>query len=469
MIMTIFFVITCYPVLFILYFAMKSATEAKNGYCVGAFMKSEWMQDAEVQKICTDFRKDLNRLTAIMAVVPLGTFFLPGMSIGFSIWMLWLMAVIFLPAVPYVRANRKIREVKAKRGWQKSGQGMVYTEMKAADGIRKVKLLPFMPPILISAAAAVWSVWYFGHLGYGVVWGVIVTFALLTLLFYLLALWVDRKKVRVISYDSEINLGYGRGEKNIWKNFSLTCAWINTIFTVAMTVTLCLEGRGFGILLWGSCVYGVITVLVVIFFWKKLQKLEEAYASKRNLDECGDGDEYWIGGICYYNKKDTHSMVTARAGFGTTTNLATPWGMGCVVLASLTFLAIPVCCLWLILEEYTPIELSLENEMLVAEHLSTDYEIPVAGMKNVTIIHDLPSWSKVKGTGMENLCKGTFHIRNEGKCEVFVNPQNTLFLQFGDTAGKTYYMSAANDAATEALIEELEKQIETTEKQSKSL
>ena len=34
------------------------------------------------------------------------------------------------------------------------------------------------------------------------------------------------------------------------------------------------------------------------------------------------------------------------------------------------------------------------------------------------------------GTAMDTLEKGTFFIRNVGKCEVFLNPENTEFLHF---------------------------------------
>lgn len=455
MIVTIICLVTLYPVLFCLYFACKSAADAKNGYCVGAGMKAEWMKDEEVIKICADFKKQLKRLTIIMAVFPLITFLMPGFSISFSIWMLWLTAIIFVPAIPYVQANRKIRELKTRRGWQKEEAAASFTEMKAAGEVRKVKLLPFMPPMLLSMAAGIWSLLHFARLELTVVGVVTMTFALLTPVFYLVSLWADYQKVQVISSDSEVNVNYGRARKNVWKNFGLTCAWMNTVYTFAVAAGFGLDKMPMALLLWGSIAYGVVLLLFVLLFWRKMQKIEAAYADKRDILESENEDSHWIGGILYYNKNDRHSMVNVRAGFGTTMNLATPVGMGMTIFGALVFLAIPFLCLWMILEEYTPIRLTVENESLTAEHLNVDYEIPVDSMENVTIIEELPHWSKVSGTGMDNLCKGTFYIRNEGKCEVFVNPQNTCFLQFEDALGRTYYMSGADDEKTTEVIEEL--------------
>lgn len=197
---------------------------------------------------------------------------------------------------------------------------------------------------------------------------------------------------------------------------------------------------------------------------EKMRNVEANYADKR--DRAENEDQYWIGGILYYNKNDKHSMVNVRTGFGTTMNLATPIGMGFAVFGALVFLTIPVMCLWMVLEEYTPIKLSLINETLTAEHLSVDYEIPVENIENITVINELPTWSKVSGTGMDNLCKGTFYIRNEGKCEAFVNPENTEFIKI-EADGVRYYMSGADDDATARLIEELQEltevQMEVTE------
>ncbi len=85
---------------------------------------------------------------------------------------------------------------------------------------------------------------------------------------------------------------------------------------------------------------------------------------------------------------------------------------GAVVL----MVTIPAMCIWLILDEFTPIRLAVEDEILYAKHLNVDYEIQVEDIEHVEKITELPSWSKSSGTAMDTLEKGTFFIRNVGKC-----------------------------------------------------
>lgn len=58
---------------------------------------------------------------------------------------------------------------------------------------------------------------------------------------------------------------------------------------------------------------------------------------------------------------------------------------------------------------------------------------------------------------MDTLEEGTFFIRNVGKCEVFLNPENTIFLHFS-AAGIDYYMSGYDDAQTEEIYQLLTQQ-----------
>ena len=139
-------------------------------------------------------------------------------------------------------------------------------------------------------------------------------------------------------------------------------------------------------------------------------------------------------------------------------NLATPIGKGSMILSALILvLLIPGCCIWVLLLEFTPIRLQIEDQTLYARQLSTNYEVEVEQIENLEKITELPGWSKVCGSAMDTLEEGTFFIRNVGKCEVFLNPENTIFLHFS-AAGIDYYMSGYDDAQTEEIYQLLTQQ-----------
>ena len=165
-------------------------------------------------------------------------------------------------------------------------------------------------------------------------------------------------------------------------------------------------------------------------------------------------DNHWIGGFLYYNPKDHHTLIEKRVGIGTTVNMATPLGKGLTIFSVLALLFVPLSCVFLIMEEFTPIALRIVNDTLYAQHIRVDYEILIEDIENANMIDELPSWSKSSGTAMDNLEKGDFHIRNHGKCKVFLNPQNDTFICF-TANGTEYYVSGFDDAQTEHIYEQI--------------
>ena len=121
------------------------------------------------------------------------------------------------------------------------------------------------------------------------------------------------------------------------------------------------------------------------------------------------------------------------------------------VFLLLVLLGVLVLCAWLVRLEFTPIHISLEEGMLAAEQLKEDYTIPLDTIEEVTLVEVLPSMVRTNGTGMGNLCKGSFRVRETGEnCQVFLNPQNEVFLRI-EAEDTTYYMSGATDEETLAV------------------
>lgn len=453
MVVQIIFFVTMYPILFLMYFFLRSAGAFKNGYCFAVGMKKEWMEQQEVVEIQKWYRQQTKRQLLVLALIPFVTWVLPGFSIPLTVWMLWLVAVCILPMIPVARANARLKRWKRAQGFSTSALSETYTEMKNAGTVRSVKLLPFLIPMLLSGAVAAVSLIYFRRREILVYGGVVVAFAMITVLCYGMALWMDRQKTQVISSDSDVNVNYARAKKSLWKNTWLGMAWMNTGYTAVTAVLFVIDRSTVGLLIWATLVYTAAQIGFVLLHMKKNDRIDVCYEEKREEPyDAAAEDDAWIGGVIYYNKKDKRTIVSQRIGIGTTTNLATTTGkvldmIGLVMIV----VVIPFCCIWVMLEEFTPLQLAVEGEALVAQHLGTAYELPLADIEKITLIEELPPLKKLSGNGMENIYEGTF--RNEGeRCEVFLNPQNGVFLQI-ETAEKTYYMSAAEDAATKEIYE----------------
>ena len=130
------------------------------------------------------------------------------------------------------------------------------------------------------------------------------------------AVWMDRQPTAVINNDSDVNLNYTRARKNIWKNFWLIVLWLNTAFAAVILAASFLADNMGWMILTGSMVYALATLLLCIPLMKQLRKIEAVYEAKRELNDNADDGRHWIWGIFYYNPagRAQHGAKESRNG-----------------------------------------------------------------------------------------------------------------------------------------------------------
>lgn len=446
------FLLTCYPIVFLLYFFLRNA-RSHNGWCFGVSLTKEWKKDPEIDKVDVEYRKNLKNTMIVFGIAPFLTLFIKHMSISFSYWMIWVLAVCFLPMYWYAKANKQIRVLKDKRGWNAENK-VSYTDLKIAALPRRVKFVTFLPCMVISVLAIVLSYLLFEDAGYAAYRICVWCFGLCTFLFYVAAIWTDKLKVSVICEDTDTNMNYARAKKKVWKNCWLICAWMNTVFTAAIPVAMYFGTGGMAWIIWGSGAYCIAIMAMAFWLMYKVFAINTAYESKRTLGDMYDDDRFWYWGMVYYNPKDPRFMVENRMGTGTSVNMAKTSGKVMYIIAALSMLIIPVMCIWMIMLDFTPISTEIKDDTIVCTHLSVEYEIPLEMIEEYTVIEELPEMTKVRGNGMDHVCSGTFEIYREGMFEAFFNPQNDLFIKI-ITENGTYYISGADDVSTQQLIKEI--------------
>ena len=405
MIMNIIFFATMYPIVFIILFLFSTQNKYENGRLFAVNMKKEWIKDATVADIRQKFKKEMRYYAILLAIVPFVSLLTSHMSIQLTIWMFWLLAAIFLLSLPIMRANHRLKTWKTQNHLYEDRQPEHYVELKQAGSVRKVRFLPFFLPNIISIASA------------------------------------------LLLLPKSSGLGIS----------CLIGASCGLVFWILFLEILTLSARHMGICsIAGMIVYTLLLLLLCIFCMIKLKKIDRSYAQKRNLTSDENDDRNWIGGILYYNPSDPHTMVEQRVGIGTTVNMATSLGKGLTIFSAIMMLSFPLLCIWLIQEEFTPIDLVIQNHTLCAQHLKTDYQIPLSEIKDPTLLtaSDLPDWTRTYGTSMDTLEKGTFTISGGEDVNVFLNPENDAFIQFSAN-GKTYYMGGVDDTQTKGIYEEL--------------
>ena len=462
MLLNIIMLVAMYPVIFVMYFLFRVQYKYTNGCLFAVNMKPEWIREQKVEAIVEKFKKEIKSYFIFLLFVPLVSFLIRYSSIQITIWTMWVILAIMLMCLPLIHANHALKAWKKEQCLYKEAEAERYVELKSVGKIRKVKFTTFLIPNIAGLAGAIIPIVIeklhpeFAKIveTESVCW-ICILMWLCGLLIWVCAVWMDRQPVTVICYDSDTNINYTRARKNIWKNFWLITNWTNTAFIAMILVSaIYLENMGYGVLIF-AVIYTLITVMLCFPLMHQLGKVEAVYEKKRNLYDSEEDDRHWIGGIFYYNPADHRTIVTKKIGIGTTTNLATPVGKGAAIFSVIIMvITIPAVCVWVIMLEFTPIRLIVENQTLYAKQLNTDYKIDITDIRDLEKITELPSWSKSNGSAMDTLEKGTFFIRNVGKCEVFLNPENTEFLHFS-ADGTEYYMSGTDDAQTREIYESL--------------
>lgn len=447
------FFITCYPILLVMYFMLRNAVD-KNGLCFGATLKMELRQCEEVKVIDAKFRKELKWANIILAIIPIPFVFIPYFSISMSLWMIWILAICFIPSIFYAKANIRIKELKQQKGWNEACS-ISYSDLKTASVPGKVKLITFLPTLVLSTIPAIIAFLAFRGHGYEIYGWIVAMLALCTYLFYICAIWSERQKIAVICEDSDVNMNFARAKKQAWKNFSLFCAWLNTVFTWFILFLMWQSGMAVSGIVWGTVVYCVAIGVVTGWLIKKIFDINHKYEPQRTLVDVADDDRNWLWGMMYYNKNDKHFMVESRFGMGTTVNLGNKAGMIMTVASLGVLLLIPVLCVWMIMVEFTPIRVTVENDTIICQQLNVDYEIPLSEIDDYTTVTELPEMIRVNGSGMDTLLIGTFEVYREGMFEVFLNPQNDLFIQL-TVDEQVYYIGGADDAMTQEVLDAIE-------------
>lgn len=178
-------------------------------------------------------------------------------------------------------ANKKLKKWKKENQLYENQILVSYVEMKNAGNVRKVRFLPFFFPTALSFFLFVLSL-VFAALSEKIDFDSTISvlgIAAISLLYWIIALWMDRRPVEVICNDSDININYTRSKKNVWKNFWLACVWLNLAYTLITFLPLISDTIHLGIFLVGPLLMPLSSCILIIPLGKKFKNIEKRYAS----------------------------------------------------------------------------------------------------------------------------------------------------------------------------------------------
>ena len=335
------------PTLLIMFFYEYPLKWQERKLIFGVRNREEFKEakaSAAIDKIVRSTRKTVLILMAVSLLMMGLIMLIPDEMIRMALWVVFVLADIFIISVPFMRSNREMKSLKKEIGIR-SAAGTTYADLKGAGSVRALKLSRLIIPNVVTALLfAVSQLFDLGVIklpvydpnGSFLLTAMTGTFLFIGIIMIPIAIMMDNIRNEVISSDSDTNMNYNRAKKKTWADLMVSMSWANALFLTGYSILLMFVNSEI-VMLGGVLVYTVIIMIIVAIGAVNQKSIEKRYARDTNL-ELLDDDDYWVFGMFYNNPNDTRLNVEKRFGYGGTINIAHPAGK--VILAVIILLLI---------------------------------------------------------------------------------------------------------------------------------
>ncbi len=459
----IILILCMYPILPIMYFMLENEIKPKKNIILGVTLPYSIIYDSKIKVLLASFKRELKIQFWVLAFIPILTLFINWFSIYYTIMMIWILLVIMVPYIPYIKYHHKLIIIKNEtNGIGDTLEKAIETDNeyeaqeKALEDVttlikseKQLNQFLFIPPVILSLFPLVYEIFAsIGQPEYGwIVFGC-GTFTMVTLLGALFQRIIYRQRAEIVDEDRNINVMITQVRRHYWSKFWLRMTWLSGIFSIAFWMFITGKiSNILGIVL--TLIYSAAIIYVAMQAEFTTRHVQQKLSAESTHPLYLDEDDYWLYGLFYYNPQDKKKMVNNRVGIGTTMNLAHKTGKFIMVIAIACILALPISGIIVIKEEFTPITAEYLDNQIVVTHTGQELVLPAKDIESAEIINDLPKTSKIVGTGMENLLKGTFDVEGYGRCRLYLNPKQPPFLVM--TTDEGLIIINANDKIVEKI------------------
>lgn len=435
---------------------MCNEAKPKKGIILGATLPYSARSDARVLDITRRFKRAqwLWVLIETAAWVPLH--FLTGEGVAIGVMCVMFIPMIIVPYAIYIRANKKLRELKRAEGWSTPYTGGVIIDLKAAaEPPKPVKRRLFVPPILISLVPGILAL--ATDVGEGErIGGVIfsVTFALVCILCMLLYPLIYRQRADVAGDDSDLNAALTRVRRYNWVKMLLGTTYMTAIFGLAYWF---LRDSDLWTMVLSFAFMAALVAFCMATEFAVRHTMERLTAGVR--DGLVDEDDLWLWGMFYNNPGDRHLFVNDRTGSGMGVNIGRTGGKLIVIGTAVILIGLAVFGVTMAAGFDAPREGYIEGDTLYFQHFSEKYEIDLDEVESVELLDELPEARRIAGTGMSTLLEGRFTVEGYENVRISLNPQSPPFIAVV-TGDMSRIFSLETPEETEAFYSEILEAVE---------
>ncbi|MDO5292953.1 MAG: PH domain-containing protein [bacterium] len=456
MALTIIFVVSIGIVLPIMYFVMRFEGKPKENMLFGVTMKKAYYNDSRVEQLQKRYKRELNWCSLLLLLVLIPIVMIKYFSIVYTLTMAWLFLMILLTILPFIRANGELKRIKKENGWHIGGQEekkAEYEMIRLSDPIEGK--LYFIASIISSVLTMAVFVYLWAARKVALDFAITaIGLSLISVCLAAIGVLFQRRKIKLL-------LGYeqferqAEREKNLNWGRSLGClSWINQIYTIGLLIILYQKKINLILLMILSIVYMILAVWLLLAAGINTKRKAQELYSAEGLGKLEEEDQHWIFGMIYYNKEDKSTFVDTRIGSGYSFNMARRSSKIIMIFVALCLLLLPISSIFMIADEFTPIDLYMTESSLKVKRYKVDYSIEKNEITDIQLLEKLPDLRKTNGTSMDNLKKGNFSCEEYGAVKACLAPKNSCFLLIA-TKDYTYIVSDDNDDDTRKIYKEI--------------
>lgn len=427
----------------LMYFMLANETKFKKNIAVGVTLPYEGREDPEVLFCLGRFKKRLAWVCIGLTAAAVPCLFLKDFGPMMTIWLVWVDLVIVLPCIPYVLCNRKLKAIKARRGWRRESAGVITVDTSVIRPERRLSVWWFLPALVLSFLPLAWE--------HGL-WLLYVTDGASVVLFWLCYRYAYRNKAERVDDNAELTAVLTRVRQYNWGKMWLAAAYSMPLMGLGIVLTRNHPG-------WMALVVGAVCALLVaaaLHIEFTVRRVQERLTAKSGQGWYVDEDDLWPGGMFYYNPRDSRLLINDRVGTNTTVNLAKRGGQVFAAALALLLLLLPFTGVLLGAGGNRPMELSLTETTLTSSHGSRDYVVERSDIAGVELLEELPQGLvRTMGTGLPNLLKGDFSATDIGAMDVCLDPTCPPFLLIEEESGRTLLLGSREPGQVRQIYEEL--------------
>ena len=424
-----------------LYVILSNETKFKKNISVGVTLPQEAREDETVLALLATFKKQLMLSCIAVTLAALPCMLIPRIGSAMTVWMLWLLAGMVIPYIPYVQCHKKLKQLKEKRGWKQANKDIRVADLSGiATNTKWLTPQVFLLPLIVSLLPV-----FFDR-----------SMALLYLIDAATVLfcwfgyrYLYRNKAEIVDNDMAVAEALTRVRRTSWGRIWLLTAWFMAVLSLIAWLTQNDASALISILLLSA-----ILVIAILYVELNTRKLQEKLTVQSGTDFYVDEDDKWIWGMFYYNPNDNRLIINSRTGSNTTVNLAKRSGQIFMGATAVLLLCMPLLGIWMDNLETTPVGLEITETAIVSTHTGVEYEVPLDTITYVEYVAEKPKLKRSAGTGMETVQKGRFGTP-WGSARICLDPRTLPYIYLEVEDGKRYLFDSSDAAETEAVYQEL--------------